>query len=214
MTHGDAPRATLLGDIVGSRDVPDRAALHHRLKDVLEQTNDLVPSLTPLAITVGDEFQGAYAHLGQALDASLRIRLGLAPDYDVRAGLGWGAATALDSDGIQDGPGWWDARAAIEAVHAFEDKPATRSRRTSFVTAAPLDPGIVDLVEASLLLRDQSLAALSEVSGMILGRLIDGHTQAEIAKELDISPSAVSQRVRRDQLMLIVDAAARMARLA
>lgn len=214
MAADGSPRATLLGDIVGSRDVPDRAALHHRLKDVLEQTNDLVPSLTPLSVTVGDEFQGAYATLGGAIDASLRVRLGLAPDYDLRVGLGWGAATALDADGIQDGPGWWDARAAIESVHALQTRPATRARRTAFVATTGLAPEVVQLVEASLLLRDQSLAALSEVSARILGHLIDGRTQAGIAKELDISASAVSQRVRRDQLMLLVEAATRMAGVA
>ena len=203
----------MLGDIVGSRDVPDRAALHHRLKEVLERTNDLIPSLSPLVVTVGDEFQGAYARLGQALDASLRIRLSLAPDFDVRAGLGWGSVTTLDADGIQDGPGWWDARAAIESVHDHEDRAATRNRRTAFVTTAASDPRTADLVEAGLLLRDQVLAGLSDVSAMILGHLIDGHSQSDIAKELDITPSAVSQRVRRDGLMLVVEAAARMARL-
>lgn len=214
MRDASAAQATLLGDIVGSRTVPDRSALHHRLKEVLEQTNDHVPSRTPLSVTVGDEFQGSYATLGRAIDASLRIRLGLAPLYDVRVGIGWGAATALDADGIQDGPGWWDARAAIEAVHDLQSRPATRLRRTAFVTTSELDPGVAALVEGSLLLRDQVLGSLSEVSARILGQLIDGASQADIAKELDISPSAVSQRVRRDQLMLVVEAAAQLARVA
>jgi DNA-binding CsgD family transcriptional regulator len=207
-------RATLLGDIVGSRTVADRAALHQRLKDVLGRTNDVVPPATPLSVTVGDEFQGTYARLGAALEAAFRIRLALAPEYDLRVGLGWGEVHALDADGIQDGPGWWDARSAIESVHELQTRPATRARRSAFVATSWRPPEVIHLVEAGLLLRDQSTAALSEVSARILGHLIDGHSQADIAKELDISPSAVSQRVRRDQLMLLVEAAARMASIA
>ncbi|MGV0804036.1 SatD family protein, partial [Mycolicibacterium elephantis] len=65
------------------------------------------------AFTVGDEFQGSYRTVGAAIEAALAIRLAVAPEIDVRFGIGWGAVTVLDAGtGIQDGPGWWTAREA------------------------------------------------------------------------------------------------------
>ncbi|ETZ44439.1 hypothetical protein L837_3561 [Mycobacterium avium MAV_061107_1842] len=55
------------------------------------------------------------------------MRLLLAPEIDVRFGLGWGAVTVLDAAaGIQDGPGWWTARAAIQQTATRSDSPGWR----------------------------------------------------------------------------------------
>src|SRR5215212_1490182 len=106
--------ATLIGDLVASRKADDRTALHARLSDLLTEINDTFAPITPLRITVGDEFQGAFATVGAALQASLRLRLGLLPAHDVRHGLGWGDVTVFeDRPRVEDGPGWWAARDAI-----------------------------------------------------------------------------------------------------
>jgi hypothetical protein len=209
-----ALRATVIGDLVGSRKATDRPALHARLKKALQQTNARIPAATPLAVTVGDEFQGAYVRLGDALHATLRVYLALMPDHEIRFGIGWGEVTTLDRDGIEDGPGWWSARNAIVRVHDRQSRPSTRALTTAF-EASPdhLDPVTIDLVTAALLLRDRALASLSGVSKVILGRLLDDATQAEIAAELSISPSAVSQRTRRDGLHILVEAEQRLAGL-
>lgn len=208
-------RATVIGDLVGSRRAADRRILHARLKDALARANTAVPATTPLRVTVGDEFQGSYARLGDALHATVRVYLALAPEYEVRFGIGWGAVTSLDADGIEDGPGWWAAREAILGVHARQARASTRALTTGFETpAGARGPSTVDLVTAALLLRDQALASLSGVSKVILGRLLDDATQADIAAELGISPSAVSQRARRDGLHLLVEAEQRLARVA
>ena len=58
---------------------------------------------------------------------ALQVRLTAAPAIDVRFGIGWGfEVTILDaSTGIQDGPGWWSARDAIEwTAAADEQQPA------------------------------------------------------------------------------------------
>src|SRR5689334_19507482 len=89
-----ALRATLIGDVVGSRAFADRRGLHRRLTAALKSVTD--DAVDPPAITVGDEFQGAYRTVGQALDAAWALRLTLAPDIDVRFGIGWGTVTALD----------------------------------------------------------------------------------------------------------------------
>ena len=212
-SHDPRALATVIGDLVGSRRAADRIALHARLTDALARTNTVLAAVTPLKVTVGDEFQGSYARLGDALHATLRVRLALAPDDGVRFGIGWGEVTALDADGIEDGPGWWAAREAILGIHARQARASTRALRTGFeASTGTLGDSTVDLVTASLLLRDRALGSMAGVSKVILARLLDDVTQAEIAAELGISASAVSQRARRDGLHLLVEAEHRLAR--
>jgi DNA-binding transcriptional LysR family regulator len=199
--------ATLIGDVVASRRAGDRAGLHDRLTAVLDHVNDTCAPTTPLRITVGDEFQGAFASVGQAVRASLRLRLGLLPAHDVRHGLGWGEVHVLaEEPRVEDGPGWWAARDGIHAVQQAQGHPGTRYRRTVYRRAEGAPGPDADLLDAALALRDAAVAALDERSLSVLRGLLDGRTQRELADELGISPSAVSQRVRADALGALVDA--------
>ena len=199
--------STLIGDVVASRTAEDRAALHARLLEVLAEVNRTCAPTTELRFTVGDEFQGAFATVGQALQASLRLRLGLLPEHDVRHGLGWGEVTLLQADPrVEDGPGWWAARDAIHQVQQAQEHPGSRFRRTAYCTAIEGVGPDPDLVEAALLLRDAAVGALSEKSTSVLRGLLAGRTQRELADDLGISASAVSQRVRGDGLAALVAA--------
>lgn len=203
-----ASRCALIGDIVGSRGSVDRADLHRAVEAALRQVDDAVPSLTGLRVTVGDEFQGSYATLGEALDAGLRVRLALLPDVDTRIGIGRGSVTTLDPDrGIEDGPGWWAARSAVEAAEEAAAKPATRHVRTALRVAASEDDTAVDAVNAALLCRDHLVGSCSERSIRLLRGLMQPHTtQGDLATLEGISPSAVSQRVRADGLGAVLAA--------
>jgi hypothetical protein len=199
--------ATLIGDVVASRRAGDRSVLHGRLTTLLEAINDTCAPTTPLRITVGDEFQGAFATVGQALQASLRLRIGLLPGHDVRHGLGWGEVTVLqEQPRVEDGPGWWAARDAIHEVQRAQEHAASRYRRTVFRVAPDVAGPDPHLVEAALLLRDAAVGALAERSLSILRGLLDGRTQRDLADDLGISASAVSQRVRADGLAALVAA--------
>ena len=199
--------AALIGDLVGSRTSLDRADLHARLEGALREVNARVPPLRPLWITAGDEFQGTYATVGAAVQASLLIRLRLVPEHDVRHGIGWGNTAVLDdAGGIEDGPAWWAARAGIEAAARAERSAAGRSQRTAYALADGAvgpDPG---LVNAGLVLRDERVSGLSARSLSVLRGLLSAMTQRDIAESLGISASAVSQRVRADGLAALVTA--------
>ena len=230
MTTLKAPASpcVLIGDVVRSRATTDRQALHDALEAALAAADTAVPPVTGLRVTVGDEFQGTYATLGEAVEAALRVRLALLPDVDTRFGLGRGEVTVLDARrGIEDGPGWWAARAAIEEVDEVAGRAATRLARTAFRAAPPGDalhsgdggvagdggdaadaerpvpPGPADpsehAVNAALLCRDHLVGSLSDRSIRLLRGLMDPHTtQRELAAQEGISASAVSQRVRAD----------------
>jgi hypothetical protein len=197
--------ATLIGDLVGSRVAVDRRRLHDRLREVLDAVNDTAEPQTPLRITVGDEYQGSFATVGAAIATALRVRLALLPEADVRHGVGWGEVTVLaDEPRVEDGPGWWAARDAIEVVAEAEHRAATRRRRTAYRRAPGTDGPDPAAVEAALMLRDHIVSGLSDRSVSVLRGLLVGSTQREIAERLAITGSAVSQRVRADGLALVV----------
>lgn len=204
----------VIGDLVGSRTVDDRAEAHRRFEAGLAVLNDTFSPPVPMRITAGDEFQGIFASLGDALRATLRLRLALLPVVDIRQGIGCGPVTVLgQSPRIEDGPGWWAARAAIEEVEAQERRAPSRVVRTAFVRADGVDGPDPDAINAALMLRDQVIAGLSERSLSVLDGLMEGRQQQEIADDLGISPSAVSQRIRADGLGILLSTDEMLGRL-
>lgn len=202
MKAGTSICATLIGDVVGSRRARDRIALHRRVASALGQV--AAGAVDPPSFTVGDEFQGSYPTLGGAIDAALTVRLLLAPDIDVRFGLGWGAVAVLDAGaGIQDGPGWWSAREAIQRTAEAQRQPGLSLVRTTF-RADGETRNDVAAVNAALICRDHLLGSLDDRSLRIVRGLMTGRTKKELAAAEGVSPSAVSQRASRDGLDLIV----------
>lgn len=197
-------RAAVIGDVVGSRSAADRGGLHRAITSVLADAAEA--AVDPPALTVGDEFQGVYRTVGEAIDAALSIRLALAPGVDIRFGIGWGTVTVLDeATGIQDGPGWWAAREAIEWTAHAQTQPGLALVRTAFRTAEPDGPDS-EAVNAALMCRDHLLGSLDERSQRILTGLRAGRTKKELAMTEGISASAVSQRAVRAGLDLIMAA--------
>lgn len=195
--------ATLIGDVVGSRTTADRRALHAALETALEQVNSATSPVQPLRITVGDEFQGAWARRGEAVHAALLLRVALLPDVDTRYGLGLGEVTALSEDGaVQDGPGWWLAREAI--TRAKDDEAHTRADGRVVRTRWREDSPTGLALDAALRHRDLLLAPLDARSLRLLRGLLAGRTQRELAADEDISPAAVSKRVHVDALDQLV----------
>ena len=122
----------------------------------------------------------------------------------MRFGLGWGAVTVLDETaGIQDGPGWWAAREAIEWTASAQRQPGLARVRTSFRASGEARSD-VEAINAALLCRDHLLGLLDDRSTRIVKALLKNRTKKDIAAAEGISPSAVSQRAGRDGLDLIV----------
>lgn len=214
------PSWVVIGDLVGSRRAADRLTTHDRLVRTLSEVDDWLGARgagIPLQITAGDEFQGTFATLGAAVATTLRVRVGLLPDADVRCGIGYGHVLVLqEAPRVEDGPGWWAARSAIEAVAAAADRAALHGLRTRYAVAPesaavphpwsgalPPDPAAVN---AALMTRDHLVSSLSSRSLSVLRGLLAGRTQKDIAHDLGITPSAVSQRVRSDGLAVLVAA--------
>lgn len=254
-----------LGDLVGSRRARDRAALQRRLEAALAAVNERVPALEPLTPTIGDEFQARYAGVAAALRASLLVRLHLLPEVDVRFGLGWGHLVVHDPQRAplgQEGPAWWAARDALDAVaaaartpgappgwrtclrvapagddapdrdhdaadeervmHAVPEQAPTpggapgrtaaepRPDRAGPLTGSDL-PVPEEVVNAHLVCRDALVAGMDARDARLTLGLLEGRSQRELAAAEGISPSAVSQRVRRSGALAVVRADAMLA---
>jgi hypothetical protein len=189
-------------DLVGSRRQPDRAAAQQHLVAALTEVNDVVPALQPMAPTIGDESQGAYADLSGALQATLLLRLALPHPLDCRFGLGagaWQSVGSSDYGPMQDGPAWWAARDAIVEAKAREVR-RHRSLRSWYGVAdgrtADFPPA--GMTNALLMCRDEIVSGMNDRSRRLALGLLKGRTQVELAKAEDISQSAVSQNLQRN----------------
>ncbi|WP_203336284.1 SatD family protein [Nocardioides limicola] len=180
---------TLIGDLVGSRRLADRPGVQRRLSSVLDEVNAVVPAVQSLEPTVGDEYQGGFDSLAKACLAGLLVRLAMIEHVDVRCGLGVGEVTVHDPSRrplLQDGPGWWAAREALEKLAT----PARSGARTWYV-------GPDAWVQPFLLTRDALVDRFSDRGRRMLRLALLGQTQQQIAALEGISASAVSQQFAR-----------------
>lgn len=203
----DAPTTVvaIIGDVVTSRDYADEADLLAGLRDALAGVERAVPGRQPL--TLGgprDEFHGTHQRIGDAVRATLRLRLatdelvlptthGTPRPVELRLGLGIGSPPP---PGPRPGGGsaWRhaaDARADAQALPARRGwPPSLRSRCRAD------DPVLAAALNAHLLLQDQLLARLDARDRRALLGLLDGERQVDVATTLGISQPAVARRLR------------------
>jgi hypothetical protein len=194
---------TVIGDLVASRDVPDRASVQGAVNESLDAVNCHLAPAQLFEPTIGDEFQGACGTLADAVLAALVVRLMLLPVVDSRCGIGFGEFAVHDASRrplLQDGPGWWAAREAIVALG--RGKPL---RRTWYVGHDS------STVNAFLICRDQIVERLNDRGARMLTLALLGHSQKDIAQSEAVWPSAVSQQFARG-VGAVMDAQALFAR--
>lgn len=208
--------ATLIGDVVASREHADRAVLQHALREVLFDTNALLNPIQPLEVTLGDEFQGAFSSPAGAVEASLAIRLALLTHEhgaDTRYGVGWGDITVFDKARTpvsQDGPGWWAAREAIGRAKAEAERSRVSFVRTCFAAAGWGEGPQAGAMDAFLLMRDAAVGRMAARQHRLLLGLLRGRTQDELAEREGITQGAVSQALHRSGALAIQAAQERL----
>jgi hypothetical protein len=200
----DGTYFTLIGDVVGSRGASDRSALQKKLKSVLIRINREMKPALPLEPTLGDEFQGCFNTLSEAVSASLLLRLELLDrvEIDTRYGLGHGWVTvfAKRRPKSQDGEGWWSARDAIKLAGTIAEGPSGSFARTRFEAWANEEvPNFENpnAINAFLLTRDWIVGRMNAKSRRRALALLRGRTQTEIARAEKTTQGAISQNLTR-----------------
>lgn len=188
----EAPRTTaLIADLAGSRDLgrDRRREVQDRLTDLLEELNDgLHDSLhSRFAVTLGDEFQGLLRRPASITDILWRLRRAF-PSLRFWTGVGHGGLdTPLLERAIgMDGPAFHNARRAVErarddAVHGGV-----------FVGFDADDQVLTGL--GSLL--DHHRQSFTTAQLEAVDRVREGHKESEVAAALDVSPQAISKRLK------------------
>lgn len=184
----------VIGDVVDSRHVTDQRRLLTGLADALAELG----SARSAAPTTGDEFQAVFDELGTAVRAVAALRLRLLDDppapapVELRVGFGVGDITGEPGDAGapgQSGPGWWHARAALDALAA--PRPGWPRLRWWVVADGDLAP-----IRATLVALD-TLAGGFDATDVSLARgTLAGRTARELAEVQGITPQSVGGRLR------------------
>lgn len=128
-------KIAVIADIIASKKVAERGQTQDILSDILAQVNqDYLNKIeSPLTITLGDEFQGLIHSVEAAfflidlitLTLQLRSKKEIGEEITLRWGIGLGElSTPIQTEGYSigmDGPTFWHAREAIDAVHEQND---------------------------------------------------------------------------------------------
>jgi hypothetical protein len=120
------PYIAIIGDIKGSRSIVNRYQVQEKLRKTLEDVNckyykDISAKFM---ITLGDEFQGLLENGANVMHILAEIEQKMYP-IQLRFGIGIGAITTEINEDMAigaDGPGYYKARAAIEAIKKNEKK--------------------------------------------------------------------------------------------
>jgi hypothetical protein len=197
----------MLGDVVGSRGHPDPGRRRRLVADALALANDRLAPAQPLTPTIGDEFQGLFADLVSALEATLVVRLALVGEVDVRFGIGSGPLVTFEASRApfdQDGPAWWSAREAVDHVRELSQRQESpRGLRTRWVDADGERPFVVAAVNAFLQSRDELVASMDPRDAAAMLGLLADEPLTRIAEAEGVSVSALSQRAIRGGLYAI-----------
>lgn len=197
----------VIADIVGSRALVDRAAAQHAIDEaILRVEGDLPLARRALLPIVGDELQGVYGCLDDAMSSLLLLRLALPEGVECRYGLGVGSLGEVPSraGALAEGPAWWAARAAIETVHGLQARTIPGAR-TWIVAADAVDEASARLGNGYLLARDHLVSSMTpRTRRLAYGRLL-GRTQVQLARAEGITQSAVSQALATAGVGAIVE---------
>lgn len=193
----------VIADIVGSRELANRPAAQRVILETFAEVEAYLPSARPAWATVGDEFQFIANTWQDALRITLRVQAVLPADVRLRYGIGAGQINTVaegEVGPIQDGTGWLNARAAIEEV---EERQRDRDEVLSAFRSE--DTELTTAVTAQLVLRDHVLARMKARERRLVGAILLGATQQEVARAERISQAAVSQALHRSGAMALFD---------
>lgn len=177
----------LIGDVVASRQVADRAGLQERMETAIREVNDRYGDriAASFVLTVGDEFQGLLITARGLARILATLRVAAFP-ASLRYGVGVGPLTTpLQPRALgMDGPCFHRARAAIERAERTETRVE--------VDAPTGEPAFMIFATLSSAVRRQWTDRQRQVHELAMS----GETGKSIAARLGISPSAVSQHLK------------------
>lgn len=198
-------RIAVIGDLIGSRSLPDRRNVQQQLQHALMEVNSAYAEIieSKFTLTLGDEFQGIVRPDPRvfALLDTLESRL----PWDFRVGLGYGEIlTSIDPELSigADGPAYWRAREAIDHVHDKNWNGKNRIRICGF--GADKDALLNALFVTTDALKASWTRLQRDTFSAMLARGIyrTEFDQQSFAEELGISASALTRRLNAGNIKI------------
>jgi hypothetical protein len=180
----------LIADLVDSRAVPERATFQEELKALLRQVSaDAAPRLlSPLTLTLGDEFQAVYRSFEDVLPDLVRILAGIAP-VRARFALAVGPLStrinplaALE----MDGPAFIRARELMQEL---------KSQPRSVIQVGWVDGPDPGLANAALAMLSGMMEGWKPGTLVLLQHQLAGRSVEEIARLMAMTPRGVYKHV-------------------
>lgn len=179
----------LIGDVVGSKEIPRRPAWQRRLARALAELSAEHEGLSsPYTLTLGDEFQAVYHDGRRVIADALRLQSELHP-VRVRFAVGVGRlSTPLNPHQAlgMDGPAFHSARRAMESIKG--------SGRMWELAGAGFSS--LDLLNHVLAYLGHHMADWEANRLVILQLRLAGVPVADMATRLRISKAAVHKNIR------------------
>ena len=177
----------IIGDVVSSRELQERGFVQGQLRAGIDRVNEqFAPQIaSKFVLTIGDEFQGLLKEVQELIRLLAVLRLAIHP-IEQRIGIGVGTLdTSLQEVALgMDGPCFHRARNAIE-------RSKFKGTSIEVETGREDDPfRIYALLYTAL--RQGWTSRQRQVFDLSMA----GDAGKDIARELGISPSAVSQHLK------------------
>ncbi|MEO1084055.1 MAG: SatD family protein [Acidobacteriota bacterium] len=191
----------VIGDLVDSRSLPDRARVQRKLVETLERYNEKAEAsiASRFLVTLGDEFQGLLRSSASVSDFWWFYQEQMHAVAPTRLGFGLGPlATDLLEEALgMDGPCFHAARSAIKGARAGKLQLAfgVASRREM--------TEILNRVSRPI---ERLSRGWSEVQWQTAAGLSRGWSQVEIAAERNVKRQSVNDVVRASLGMEVRDA--------
>ena len=196
----------LIGDVIGSKQLPARAQFQRRLKSALKGLNGRQKNLiSPYTLTLGDEFQAVYRDPSGLFSDIFRLLAGIDPvraRFAIAVGEIVTPINSTQSIGM-DGSAFHFARARLEELKG--------QRRLL---------GIQDFTDSHWRLPISTLAVLSGLMEgwrqkrlQLFAGMLAGVDVRELARQTRITPRAVNKNIRAadlDEWRRIVDEISRL----
>ena len=104
----------LIGDIIESKKIQDRAQAQQKLLQLMKELNQQYQKylVSPFTVTAGDEFQALFLPNSDMFQIMDQLSMAFAP-YEIRFGIGAGdMITEINKEQSigSDGPAYWLAR--------------------------------------------------------------------------------------------------------
>lgn len=190
----------LIADIVSSKRINDRNRLQKTLKAEINKINrDSDSIISPMTITLGDEFQCVYSDAGEIFQHIWRI---LSACYPERIRFSYGAGTITTAVNRKqaigmDGPAFYEARDGLTMLKQKDYLLNLRSEQGN--------SEIIDLIRNTLYLMSYNITGWKRNRIKIMNMLSGEMPVKLIADRLKISEQAVYKNINSGGLQAILD---------